>query len=122
MLFCSESSEYSDWMGDTGGKLQPPKRTSQRKRKQRKISSSETEVDSDDLNDAASNETQDVTYQARIPRRQRKKPVPKKEVPKPTKKTIVSLRQTNIDSLLTISTCPLAQNKYIFQLFLFRSI
>ena len=110
-MFCSESTEYSDWMGDTGGKLQPPKRTSQRKRKQRKISSSETEDDSDDLNDAASNETQDVTYQARIPRPQRKKPVPKKEVPKPTKKTIVSLRQTNIDACLTISNCPLAESQ-----------
>ncbi|XP_052086696.1 bromodomain and WD repeat-containing protein 3-like isoform X1 [Mytilus californianus] len=84
-----ESSEYSDWMGDTGNNLQPPKRTSQRKRKQRKISSSETEdIDSDYLHDVAKDEARDSTFQAKVPRPQRKKPAPKKKEPKPTKKTI----------------------------------
>lgn len=87
-----ESSEYSDWMGDTENKLQPPKRTSQRKRKQRKIDSSETEdIDSDYMNDTASThaeEEKDKTYKARVQRPKRKKPAPKKESPKPTKKTI----------------------------------
>ncbi|XP_046581352.1 bromodomain and WD repeat-containing protein 3-like [Haliotis rubra] len=47
----SDSDEYSDWMGDTGSNLQPPKRTSQRQRKRKRFTSTEDDPDDDDEDD-----------------------------------------------------------------------
>ncbi|CAI9738520.1 PH-interacting protein-like isoform X2 [Octopus vulgaris] len=70
----SESSEYSDWMGDQGINLQPPKRsqrkTKKKKKKKKVVSTSDDEDDDDDA------EGSDLTkeYQKR-----KKKPAQKKK-------------------------------------------
>lgn len=48
LMFFSESSEYSDWMGDQGINLQPPKR-SQRKTKKKRVTTSSEDDDGSDL-------------------------------------------------------------------------
>jgi len=47
-LFCSESSDYSDWTADAGLNLEPPKRKSGRQVKRRHLSSSDDDTDDDD--------------------------------------------------------------------------
>ena len=48
LIFSNDSSDYSDWQGNSGT-LQPPKRTSQRKIKRRQFSTStEEEIESAD--------------------------------------------------------------------------
>ncbi|ESP01057.1 hypothetical protein LOTGIDRAFT_140025, partial [Lottia gigantea] len=47
-LFYSDSSVYSDWMGDRETNLQPPTRQSTRTRKRKRVSSSENDDDDDD--------------------------------------------------------------------------
>ncbi|XP_033739931.1 PH-interacting protein-like [Pecten maximus] len=74
----SESSDYSDWVGDNNTtSLQPPKRTSLRRRKQRRMTSSEEEEEDQ-------SDTNNDTTTTRRPRPQRKKPEPKEKKPNKT--------------------------------------
>ncbi|XP_060082031.1 bromodomain and WD repeat-containing protein 3-like [Ylistrum balloti] len=76
----SDSSDYSDWVGDNNTtSLQPPKRTSLRRRKQRRLTSSEEE----DEDQSDTNNDNDATT-SRRPRPQRKKPEPKEKKPNKT--------------------------------------
>ncbi|XP_062620168.1 bromodomain and WD repeat-containing protein 3-like isoform X2 [Saccostrea cucullata] len=83
-----ESSEYSDWVGDAGVSLQPPKRKSKRQVKRRKMSSSEDEeevevVDDDDDDDNFEEESTHDSARSSSSRRQQPK---RKKPPPPTRK------------------------------------
>ncbi|KAL3881699.1 hypothetical protein ACJMK2_028102 [Sinanodonta woodiana] len=70
-----DTSEYSDWMGDTGSNLQPPTRTSRRVKKRKRYSSSE-ELESD------SHESRE----SRSKKSKKKPPAKKKKPPNKKKK------------------------------------
>lgn len=82
-----ESSEYSDWVGDAGVSLQPPKRKSKRQVKRRKLSSSEDDeevevVDDDDDDNYDEDSTRDSARSSSSRRQQPKR----KKPPPPTRK------------------------------------
>ncbi|XP_046574674.1 nucleolin-like, partial [Haliotis rubra] len=84
----SDSDEYSDWMGDTGSNLQPPKRTSQRQRKRKRFTSTEDDPDDDDEDDDDDDNDKDNDQDSgsNVERKPKKtKPPPKKKKKKVVK-------------------------------------
>nr|XP_022292305.1 bromodomain and WD repeat-containing protein 3-like isoform X1 [Crassostrea virginica] len=82
-----ESSEYSDWVGDTGVSLQPPKRKSKRQVKRRKLSSSEDDEEVDVLDDDDDdNYDEDSTRDSAKSSGSRRQQPKRKKPPPPTRK------------------------------------